>query len=83
MQVSPVTSKAETAKAESQAPESSDLNGDAFLTLLVAQLRSQSPFEPMDPMQFVNQLVQFNLLEQTIRIRQNLDSQVAGSGANN
>jgi len=57
----------------------SGLSGDTFLTLLIAQLRSQNPFQPMDPMEFVNQLVQFNLLDQTIRIRLALESQ-AGAG---
>ena len=61
-----------------KAAASGELNGDAFLTLLIAQLRSQNPFEPMDPTEFVNQLVQFNQLEQTIRIRQVLERNTAG-----
>ena len=41
-----------------------------FLQLLTEQLKSQSPFDPVDPQQFVGQLVQFNTLDQLIQIRQ-------------
>ena len=41
-----------------------------FLTLLTQQLKAQSPFDPVDPSQFVGQLVQFNTLDQLIQIRQ-------------
>jgi flagellar basal-body rod modification protein FlgD len=75
MQVNPIAASA--AKAEKETSPSAQLGGEAFLTLLVAQLRSQNPFDPMDPMEFVNQLVQFNMLDQTIRIRLALESQEA------
>jgi len=68
-----------TSKAQEKAEPGPELGSGAFLTLLVAQLRSQSPFNPMDPMDFVNQLVQFNMLDQTIRIRLALESQDTGS----
>jgi len=48
------------------------LNGNDFMTLLVAQLKNQDPTNPMDPTQFVTQLVQFNSLEQLISINQDL-----------
>ena len=48
------------------------LTGDSFITLLVAQLQGQDPLNPMDPTQFVTQLVQFNQLEQLIQINQAL-----------
>jgi flagellar basal-body rod modification protein FlgD len=48
------------------------LNPDAFMTLLVAQLKNQDPTQPMDPTQFVGPLVQFNSLEQLIKINQDL-----------
>lgn len=58
---------------------------DAFLTLLVTQLRSQNPLEPMNPNEFVAQLAQFNTLSQLIEIRQileraNADPPAAGNG---
>jgi flagellar basal-body rod modification protein FlgD len=45
-----------------------------FLQLLVAQLRNQNPLSPSDPIEFVSQLTQFTTLEQTIAMRQSLES---------
>lgn len=50
-----------------------ELGMDAFLKLLVAQLKSQNPLDPMDPTEFVAQLAQFNALEQLIQIRQAIE----------
>jgi flagellar basal-body rod modification protein FlgD len=47
--------------------------GDMFLKLLTTQLKSQDPLSPMDPNQFVGQLVQFNTLGEIMRIRELLD----------
>jgi flagellar basal-body rod modification protein FlgD len=52
--------------------------GDMFMTLLVTQLKSQDPLSPMDPTQFVGQLVQFNTLSQIIHIREALDAVTSG-----
>jgi flagellar basal-body rod modification protein FlgD len=46
---------------------------DMFMQLLVTQLKNQSPIDPVDPNQFVSQLVQFNTLNQIVGIRQLLD----------
>jgi flagellar basal-body rod modification protein FlgD len=54
-------------------PTSSADMSDTFLKLLVAQLQSQSPLNPVDPTQFVGQLVQFNTLGQIIKIRELLE----------
>lgn len=57
-----------------------------FLQLLVAQLRNQNPLNPTDSMAFVQQLAQFQQLEQTVNtgqdiaaIRQDLDNLAAAS----
>ena len=49
-------------------------NKDVFLKLLVAQVQNQNPLNPSDPVQFLSQLTQFSNLEQTLGMRQNLDS---------
>ena len=58
-----------------------------FLQLLVAQLRNQDPMNPSDGTQFVAQLAQFQQLEQSVNmgqdisaIRQDLD-QLAAQGS--
>jgi flagellar basal-body rod modification protein FlgD len=51
-----------------------ELTGDSFMTLLVAQLKAQDPTNPMDPTQFVAQLVQFNTLQQIIQMNQTLQN---------
>jgi len=61
-----------------------ELNGNDFITLLVAQLKNQDPTSPMDPTQFVTQLVQFNSLEQLMSINQELappNAPASGSGS--
>lgn len=42
-----------------------NLDKDAFLNLLVTQLRNQNPLEPMDNTEFISQMAQFSALEQT------------------
>src|SRR5215475_5792647 len=43
---------------------------DLFLTLLVAQLKTQDPTSPMDPTQMVGQMLSMNQLNELIQIRQ-------------
>lgn len=59
----PVSSSSFTAPAASQ-PKHSSLDRDAFLTLLVAQLRNQDPLSPLQPHEFAAQLAQFSSVEQ-------------------
>ncbi|MBI4873289.1 MAG: hypothetical protein HY822_01505 [Acidobacteria bacterium] len=47
---------------------------DAFLQLLVAQIKNQDPLKPADGTQFLTQLAQFSELEQLIGIRDDLKS---------
>ena len=49
---------------------SNDLDRNAFLNLLITQLRHQDPLNPMDDREFIAQLAQFSSLEQM----QNLNS---------
>jgi flagellar basal-body rod modification protein FlgD len=70
-------------------PSSSTPSGSApvtenmFLKLLVAQLQNQDPMNPTDSTQFVTQLAQFQQMEQSMNmaqdvtgIRQDLDKMV-------
>jgi flagellar basal-body rod modification protein FlgD len=55
---------------QTNSKDSAAQTDNMFLTLLTQQLKAQSPFDPVDPAQFVGQLVQFNTLDQLIQIRQ-------------
>jgi flagellar basal-body rod modification protein FlgD len=53
----------------------SNLGKDAFLQLLVSQLKNQDPMKPMEDSQFIGQMAQFSALEQM----QNLNQTMAAS----
>lgn len=61
--ISGVSSAADAA-AEAAAAGSSELDRQAFLNLLIAQLQNQDPLEPQANAEFVAQLAQFSSLEQ-------------------
>lgn len=69
------------ANQASDGARKNELTGDTFLTLLVAQLRAQNPFDPVSAADFVTQLVQFNSLDQLIRIRQAIEENPGGEAA--
>jgi flagellar basal-body rod modification protein FlgD len=47
---------------------------DAFLQLLVAQLKNQDPLNPADGVEFLAQLAQFSQLEQLMGIRNEIQA---------
>ncbi|MBW2369013.1 MAG: flagellar hook assembly protein FlgD [Deltaproteobacteria bacterium] len=49
------------------------LGREAFLTMLVAQLKHQDPLNPMDGTDFTAQLAQFSTLEQMFEVNDNLE----------
>jgi flagellar basal-body rod modification protein FlgD len=54
------------------APEAKqELGKDAFLKLLVAQLKYQNPMEPTDATQFMSQTAQFSMVEKLEEIAKN------------
>lgn len=58
------------------------LSTNDFMTLLVVQIKAQDPLNPMDPNQMMQQLVEFNSLEQLIQIRQALQPPPANGSGN-
>jgi len=50
-----------------------NVDKDAFLKLLVAQLRHQDPLSPMEGTEFVAQLAQFSVVEQAVQQAKQLD----------
>lgn len=49
------------------------LGQDAFLRLLVAQLRHQDPLDPLSDNEFLGQMAQFSTLEQVTNVGQTLE----------
>lgn len=58
---------------------SSDLDKDAFLKLLVTQLKYQDPMQPTQDNEFIGQMAQFSALEQS----QNTNMAIKMNSANN
>ncbi len=57
--------------------ESAAQLGSDFMTLLVAQLKTQDPLDPLDGSEFMSQLVQLQSLAELTRIRSSL-SEISG-----
>jgi flagellar basal-body rod modification protein FlgD len=70
-----------TNSSSSTAPNS-QLTSNDFITLLVTQLQQQDPSNPVDPTQFVTQMVQFNTLEQVMQINQILQNYATSATTN-
>ena len=58
-------------------PETVDY--DAFLQLLVKQLKTQDPTEPTDSAEFFSQLASFSSVEQQIQINNKLEALLTAS----
>jgi flagellar basal-body rod modification protein FlgD len=77
MAISTVTSIPPTANQSSESTTSAasaSVDYNAFLRLLIAQIKNQDPTKPMDSAQLMSQLASFSNVEQSIKINQKLDS---------
>lgn len=66
-------------------PGSANMDKEAFLKLLVAQISHQDPLKPMEGTEFVSQLSQFSVVEQAIAQSKKLDElslQMSGIASN-
>jgi flagellar basal-body rod modification protein FlgD len=61
------TNNSSTSSSSSQSSTVQPLGQDAFLKLLMAQLQNQDPLNPTDDTEFVTQLSQFSLVEQSVQ----------------
>src|SRR6188768_4595821 len=72
--VAPVNTTTTSAAALGGALNSNPAMGrDAFLKLLVAQLKNQDPLKPQDNSAFVAELAQFSSLEQSMGVNDKLN----------
>ncbi|WP_062014305.1 flagellar hook assembly protein FlgD [Aureimonas sp. AU4] len=72
------TTAASTAASAVKSATSSEiktgLDYNAFLQLLVAQMKNQDPLNPTDPTQQMSQLASFSNVEQSIKLNQKLEA---------
>jgi flagellar basal-body rod modification protein FlgD len=76
MEVSTVHPNPSPTATQSTAADANTASIDynAFLRLLIAQMKNQDPTKPMDSSQFMSQLASFSNVEQGIKMNQKLDS---------
>lgn len=57
-------------KVTEEVKEQSELDKDAFINLLVTQMKYQDPLDPVDNSEMLAQLAQFTALEQMMNVAQ-------------
>ena len=78
MQVSTSTSApATTPTTTTSTPQTLDYN--AFLQLLIAELKNQDPTKPMDSAQYIGQLASFSSVEQAVKTNAKLDAMMSAN----
>jgi flagellar basal-body rod modification protein FlgD len=70
-----------TGTDKTQSQDQMGLDKDAFLKLLVEQLKNQDPSQPGDSQQYIQQMTQYSMLEQLTNISEAVQTQQAGSTA--
>ena len=68
-QISQVTSR----------PQGSTLDQEAFLSLLITQMKMQDPTKPMESTEYMSQLASFSQVEQSVQANNKLDSLLTSS----
>lgn len=76
----PTPTPVDTASATARLPKK-QLDKDAFLQLLVTQLKNQDPLNPSDPQQMAAQLAQFSTVEQLTQVNKTLQAQSTANAA--
>ncbi|MCL4294736.1 MAG: hypothetical protein KJ077_03370 [Anaerolineae bacterium] len=82
MSVSAVSSTGSTTTPETKPAKSSSagmegLGQEAFMTLLLAQMKNQDPLKPMEDKDFIAQLAQFNSLSQLTEMNKTIKELMA------
>ena len=75
------TSPSITTASSSTSSKSIANNFNQFLQLLTAQLKNQSPLDPLDTNQFTQQLVQFSSVEQQLKTNDTLGALLSSTKA--
>jgi flagellar basal-body rod modification protein FlgD len=75
----PIASGVSSTSTSLQAASRASVNYDAFLQLLVTELKNQDPLKPLDPTQTVSQLASFSAVEQAVKTNSLLAALAADS----
>lgn len=75
------TTAATSSAAKTTGAEGFGMDKDAFLKILVEQLRHQDPSQPGDSQQYIQQMTQFSMLEQMTNISESSQQQIAADTA--
>ena len=70
----PATTSATSAGTTSATAKAATVDYNAFLKLLVEQLKNQDPTQPTDPTQYLSQLASFSNVEQAVQTNSKLDT---------
>jgi flagellar basal-body rod modification protein FlgD len=71
----PVVAASNTSSNQTTTPPTGDtVTKNMFLQLLVAQIKNQDPLNPTDGVQFLTQLAQFQQLEQSMNMGQDMSA---------
>ena len=74
MQVNTIDSQFQTFSAEAVGGQ--EMDKDAFLELMIAQLKNQDPLDPMDGTEYASQLAQFTSLEQLTNLNTSMNQSI-------
>lgn len=74
MEVNATSPVAGAASSPSATPAPTTVDYDAFLQLLVTQMRNQDPTNPTDSAEYLSQLASFSSVEQQLQSNAKLDS---------
>ncbi len=80
MNISTVTTGAATVPDAKTAPTNA-LGQDAFLKILVTQMKHQDPMEPLKDTEFIGQMAQFTSLEQLTNLNKTMTQFVNNQGS--
>ncbi|AQQ54127.1 flagellar hook capping FlgD N-terminal domain-containing protein [Planococcus lenghuensis] len=77
---SPSAATMPAAGSRQPAQSASALGKDAFLQILVTQMKNQNPLEPLKDTEFIGQMAQFSSLEQLTNLNQTMNRSVEIAG---
>ncbi|OYX88796.1 MAG: flagellar basal body rod modification protein [Azorhizobium sp. 35-67-5] len=83
MSVSTVGSNTTSTTSTSSSSNTSTLDYNAFLQLMIAQLKNQDPTSPMETSEYTSQLAAFSQVEQSVSTNAKLDSLLSATNLQN